>query len=82
MQFIDADSFNVRRLKKTCVHIVQLHGRQIPFDTYNLFYRDVPEQIRLAPLRRRVEATVMVSAPVNRQSGEAEDIPLDEPMLT
>jgi uncharacterized radical SAM superfamily Fe-S cluster-containing enzyme len=27
-------------VKKSCVHIVQTDGRIIPFDTYNLFYRD------------------------------------------
>ena len=40
MQFIDAYSFDVRSVKKTCVHIVHPDGRLIPFDTYNLFYRD------------------------------------------
>ena len=39
MQFIDAHSFDVRSVKKTCVHIVHPDGRLIPFDTYNLFYR-------------------------------------------
>ena len=51
MQFIDAYSFDVRSVKKTCVHIVHPDGRIIPFDTYNLFYRDGLEQMRLAPLR-------------------------------
>ena len=41
MQFIDAHAFDVRSVKKTCVHIVHPDdGRLIPFDTYNLFYRD------------------------------------------
>lgn len=56
MQFIDAQSFDVRSVKKTCVHIVHPDGRLIPFDTYNLFYRDDLEQTRLAPLRRAEEA--------------------------
>jgi uncharacterized radical SAM superfamily Fe-S cluster-containing enzyme len=55
MQFIDAHSFDVRSVKKTCVHIVHPDGRLIPFDTYNLFYRDGLEQSRLAPLRQRAE---------------------------
>jgi uncharacterized radical SAM superfamily Fe-S cluster-containing enzyme len=55
MQFIDAYSFDVRSVKKTCVHIVHPDGRLIPFDTYNLFYRDGLEESRLAPLRRRAE---------------------------
>ena len=52
MQFIDAHSFDVRSVKKTCVHIVHPDGRLIPFDTYNLFYRDQLESERLAALRQ------------------------------
>ena len=60
MQFIDAWSFDVRSVKKTCVHIVHPDGRLIPFDTYNLFYRDGLEQTRLEPLRRMQEGTLNV----------------------
>ena len=56
MQFIDAYSFDVRSVKKTCVHIVHRDGRLIPFDTFNLFYRDDLETTRLAPLRMAHEA--------------------------
>jgi uncharacterized radical SAM superfamily Fe-S cluster-containing enzyme len=58
MQFIDAHSFDVRSVKKTCVHIVHPDGRLIPFDTYNLFYRDNLEQTRLTPLRQNAEAAL------------------------
>jgi hypothetical protein len=52
MQFIDAHSFDVRSVKKTCVHIAHPDGKRlIPFDTYNLFYRDDLEATRLTPLR-------------------------------
>jgi uncharacterized radical SAM superfamily Fe-S cluster-containing enzyme len=52
MQFIDQHAFDVRSVKKSCVHIVHPDdGRLIPFDTYNLFYRDGLEAERLAPLR-------------------------------
>ncbi|MSQ23140.1 MAG: radical SAM protein [Chloroflexi bacterium] len=51
VQFIDAWSFDVRSIKKTCIHIVHPDGRLIPFDTYNLFYRGDLEQTRLTPLR-------------------------------
>jgi 7,8-dihydro-6-hydroxymethylpterin dimethyltransferase len=61
MQFIDAFSFDVRSVKKTCVHIVHPDGRLIPFDTYNLFYRDELETSRLAPLRRQAEASMNAS---------------------
>ena len=50
MQFLDAYNFDVRSVKKTCVHIVHPDGRIIPFDTYNLFYRDEKER-RLEQLR-------------------------------
>ena len=56
MQFIDAHAFDVRSVKKTCVHIVHPDGRLIPFDTYNMFYRDELEKTRLEPLRKRAEA--------------------------
>jgi len=58
MQFIDAHAFDVRSVKKSCVHIVHPEdGRLIPFDTYNLFYRDELEHTRLAALRAEVEPT-------------------------
>jgi 7,8-dihydro-6-hydroxymethylpterin dimethyltransferase len=40
MAFIDAHSFDLRAVKKSCVHIAQLDGTVVPFDTFNLFYRD------------------------------------------
>jgi hypothetical protein len=52
VQFLDAHAFDVRSVKKTCIHIVHPDGRLIPFDTYNLFYRDDLEQRRLGPLRQ------------------------------
>ena len=61
VQFIDAYSFDVRSVKKTCIHIVHPDGRLIPFDTYNLFYRDSLERTRLEPLRRWAES---ISAPL------------------
>ena len=54
LEFADAYSFDVRSIKKTCVHIVHPDGRLIPFDTYNLFYRGDLERTRLSPLRARV----------------------------
>lgn len=43
MQFLDIYNFDVRSVKKSCVHIAHTDGRIIPFDTYNLFYRDDKE---------------------------------------
>ena len=56
MQFMDAWGFDVRSVKKTCVHIAHPDARRIvPFDTYNLFYRDELESTVLEPLRRERE---------------------------
>lgn len=55
VQFIDAHAFDVRSVKKSCVHICHPDGRLIPFDTYNLFYRDHLETTRLAKLRGESE---------------------------
>ncbi|MBI5770205.1 MAG: radical SAM protein [Verrucomicrobia bacterium] len=43
IQFLDAHNFDVRTVKKSCIHIVHPDGRIIPFDTYNLFYREGKE---------------------------------------
>ncbi|HTZ74390.1 MAG TPA: radical SAM protein, partial [Candidatus Aquilonibacter sp.] len=56
VQFLDAHAFDVRSVKKTCIHIVHPDGRLIPFDTYNLFYRDDLERTRLMPLRAAAQA--------------------------
>ena len=40
MNFMDAYDFDVRAIKKSCVHIVHKDGRIVPFETMNLFYRD------------------------------------------
>ena len=40
MQFIDAYNFDVRAIKRSCVHIVSKDLKIIPFETMNMFYRD------------------------------------------
>jgi hypothetical protein len=50
MRFIDAYDFDVRAIKKSCVHIVHKDGRIIPFETMNLLYRDEKETL-LQPLK-------------------------------
>jgi hypothetical protein len=57
MKFMDAYDMDIRSVKKTCVHIVHPDGRIIPFDTYNLFYRDGRE----AGLPRRDLTAVTVN---------------------
>jgi 7,8-dihydro-6-hydroxymethylpterin dimethyltransferase len=50
MRFIDAYDFDVRAIKKSCVHIVNKDYQIIPFETMNLFYRD-DKVARLAELK-------------------------------
>jgi hypothetical protein len=52
VQFIDAEAFDVRSVKKSCIHIAHPDGKRlIPFDTFNMFYRGELETTRLAGLR-------------------------------
>ena len=52
VQFIDAEAFDVRSVKKSCIHIAHPDGKRlIPFDTFNMFYRGELETTRLAALR-------------------------------
>lgn len=51
MQFIDAYNFDVRAIKKSCVHIVNKDNKIIPFETMNLFYRD-DKKAHLEELRK------------------------------
>ena len=53
MQFIDAYNFDVRSIKKSCVHIVDKNYKIIPFETMNLFYRD-DKKLYLEELRNQV----------------------------
>lgn len=53
MQFIDAYNFDVRAIKKSCVHIVDKDNKIIPFETMNLFYRD-DKKLQLEALRKTI----------------------------
>ncbi|MDO6675388.1 radical SAM protein [Tenacibaculum sp. 1_MG-2023] len=53
MQFIDAYNFDVRAVKKSCVHIVNKDNKIIPFETMNLFYRDDKKEY-LEELRKEI----------------------------
>ena len=53
MQFIDAYNFDVRAVKKSCVHIVNKDNKIIPFETMNLFYRDDKKEY-LETLRKEI----------------------------
>lgn len=51
LQFMDAWNFDVRSVKKSCVHIVSKDLKIIPFETMNLFYRDKQKLEQLEVLR-------------------------------
>ena len=53
MEFLDKYNFDVRSVKRTCVHIAHLDGRIIPFDTYNMFYRNGTDVAALSRGRER-----------------------------
>jgi len=40
VQFLEPFNFDVRSVKRSCIHIVHPDGRIIPFDTFNMFYRE------------------------------------------
>jgi len=49
MNFMDAYDFDVRAVKKSCVHIIDDNLKLIPFETMNLMYRNKKvEQFRLS----------------------------------
>jgi hypothetical protein len=49
-EFMDAHNFCIGRVKRSCVHFLTPAGQLIPFETYNLFYRNG----RVDTLRRRM----------------------------
>ena len=46
VEFLDAYNFCIGRVKRSCIHFVTPAGQIIPFDTYNLFYRDQAAKAR------------------------------------
>jgi hypothetical protein len=40
IEFLDAQNFCLGNVKRSCIHFVTEEGKIIPFDTYNLFYRN------------------------------------------
>lgn len=56
MAFMDAVNFDVRAMKKSCVHIVQPDGRIVPFESFNLLYRDARRHL-LDARRREIDGS-------------------------
>ena len=55
VQFMDALSLDIRALKKSCIHMARPDGRLVPFESYNLFYRDGRQAV-LDGLRAELDA--------------------------
>lgn len=50
VQFMDAQNLDIRALKKSCIHFAQPDGTMVPFESFNLFYRDDRKE-KLAEIR-------------------------------
>lgn len=53
VQFMDRFNFCVGGVKRSCIHFITPNGQIIPFDTYNLFYRNG----QIDGIRKRLKAT-------------------------
>ena len=51
VEFMDHHNFCLGRVKRSCIHFVTPHGQIIPFETYNMFYRDDAAATRMARSR-------------------------------
>jgi hypothetical protein len=55
VQFLDRFNFCIASVKRSCIHFVTPEMQMIPFDTYNLFYRNgLVEKFRNDVKRQRV----------------------------
>jgi hypothetical protein len=45
---MDRHNFCISRVKRSCIHFVAPSGQIIPFETYNMFYRDAAARQRMA----------------------------------
>ena len=76
MAFMDAVNFDVRAMKKSCVHIAQPDGRIVPFESFNLLYRD--DRRRTLDERRAEFARSFGGAMPAGQPGRVFDPSLEE----
>jgi 7,8-dihydro-6-hydroxymethylpterin dimethyltransferase len=54
VQFMDARGLDIRALKKSCIHFARPDGKMIPFESFNLFYRD-ERAVTLQALRTELD---------------------------
>ncbi len=72
VQFMDAVNLDIRALKKSCIHIAQPDGTLIPFEAYNLFYRD-DQQDTLKQLRAEIANRTQLPELIARVKEPAEN---------
>ncbi len=53
VQFLDRRDLTVTNAKKSCVHFARADGSLVPFDTFNVFYRD-GKRAQLEKLRAEI----------------------------
>jgi len=51
VEFMDRHNFCLSRVKRSCIHFVTPLGQIIPFETYNMLYRDEAARARMARSR-------------------------------
>lgn len=74
VQFMDVHNLDIRALKKSCIHFAQPNGQLIPFEAYNILYRDDRQQ-KLAEIRRSLTALrESRKAIIDRESNEGMSI--------
>ncbi|WP_255435391.1 radical SAM protein [Chitinimonas sp. BJB300] len=78
VQFMDAYSLDVRALKKSCIHFAQADGKLIPFESYNLLYRD-GKQSQLAAIRQTLAQGFMARQPPSGHVSSGA-MPITEPV--
>lgn len=83
VQFMDAQNLDIRALKKSCIHFAQPDGTMIPFESFNLFYRDDRKEklaeiqqtltqsfaARKVTVKSHTEVNTDVDADVNKDKG-------------
>lgn len=83
VQFMDAQNLDIRALKKSCIHFAQPDGTMIPFESFNLFYRDDRKETlaeiqqtltqgfaaRKVAVKSHTEVNADVDADVNKDKG-------------
>lgn len=44
VQFLDKYNFDIKSVKRSCIHFAKEDGKMYPFDTYNMLYRNTPKK--------------------------------------